>query len=54
MKEQLKKLTKELDEQKKRFENEKASSINLFKFLQNSAQVANKLKTDLDSTVKKN
>ena len=54
MKEQLKKLTKELDECKKRFEDEKASSINLFNSVQNSEQEAKKLKTKLDSAVKQN
>lgn len=54
MKEQLKKQTKELDECKIRLEDEKASSINLFKSVQNSAQEAKKLKTELDSAVKQN
>ena len=43
-----------MDECKKRLEDEKASSINLFNFVQNSAQEAKKLKTELDSAVKQN
>ena len=43
-----------MDECKKRLEDEKASSINLFNSIQNSAQEAKKLKTKLDSAVKQN
>ena len=43
-----------MDECKKRLEDEKASSINLFNSVQNSAQEAKKFKTDLDSDVKQN
>ena len=34
--------------------NPKASTAQLFKFVESSAQVNNKLKTDLESTVKEN
>lgn len=54
MNEQLKNITKELDEYKKRFHLEKTSTTQLFKFVENSTQVNNKLKIDLDSVVKEN
>lgn len=54
MNEQVQKLTKELDECQKRLQDEQASSAQLFKSVESSAQVNNKLKTNLDYAVKGN
>ena len=54
MNEQVHHLTKELDEYQKRLQNEQVSTTQLFKSVESSAQVINKLKTDLDSAVKEN
>ena len=54
MNEKVKNLTKELDECQKRLQHEQASTAKLFKSVERSAQVINKLKTDLDSTIKEN
>ena len=54
MNEQVQNLTKELDECQKIIHHEKASTTQLFKSIESSAQVNNKLKTDLDSIVKEN
>ena len=51
---QVQNLTKELDECRKRLQHEEASTTQLFKSIESSAQVINKLKTNLDSTVKEN
>ena len=54
MNEQVQKFTKELDECQKRLQHEQASTPQLFKSVESSAQVNNKLKTDLDSAIKEN
>ena len=54
MNEQVQNLTKKLDECQKRLQHEEASTAQLFKSIESSAQVINKLKTDLDSAVNEN